>query len=69
MRAEHVLEKLCNVIDHRGHVTLDYLKCLAGKDSCSLYEHYGWNDLSSAYIKSDSDNKLYYIVLPGVKKT
>lgn len=66
--AEEVLEKMCAMIDHYGYATIDCLKYLAGKKTCSLYEHYGWYDLSSAHIEFSSNNKLYYIVLPGIKK-
>lgn len=67
-QAEEVLEKMCDMIDCCNYVTLDYLKYLAGKKSCSLYEYYGWYDLSSAHIEFSSNRCLYYIVLPEVKK-
>lgn len=65
-QAEEALEKMRDMIDHCGYATLDYLELLAGKKSCSLYEHYGWDDLSSAHIEFGKNRCLYYIVLPEI---
>lgn len=71
-QADEVLEKMCDMIDHCGYATIEYLMYLSGSKTSPyttpLYAFYGWDNLRSAYIKSDVNNKNYYIVLPGVKK-
>ena len=68
-RAEEVLKKMCDMIDHCGYTTIEYLMSLSGVITFSSEsEFYGWDNLRSAYIKSVDNNKNYYIVLPGVKQ-
>ena len=74
-QAEYVLKKMRDRMDRCDCVTVDYLKHLSGKKSCSSYERhpqsydvYGWDDLSSAHIEFDDNSSLYCIVLPEVVK-